>query len=95
MSQLSTGLSRQEKRASAGKPVTVDKAPLAVTPREASRLLSTGITHIYDLLRAGKLQGFHSGRARRVSLQSIHDYVARQLAAANTQSPRRGRRERP
>jgi excisionase family DNA binding protein len=75
--------------------------PIAVTPAEASRLLSTGITHVYDLLRAGELHGFHSGRARRITMASIHDYIARQLAAANSAGtlqqdapPRRRRRSR-
>jgi hypothetical protein len=57
------------------------------------------MSHLYGLLRAGKLQGFHSGRAHRVVVASIHDYVARQITATNsvitTQPPRRcGRQKR-
>jgi excisionase family DNA binding protein len=74
MTQLSTGLSRHEKRA----PVT----PLAVSPQEAGRLLSLGLSRIYKLLRAGELQSFEAGRARRITMASIHAYVARRLAAS-------------
>jgi excisionase family DNA binding protein len=55
--------------------------PLAVAPREASRLLSIGESKLYELLRAGELASFHIGNARRISTQSIVDYVARRLAA--------------
>jgi excisionase family DNA binding protein len=56
--------------------------PLAVSPREASRLLSIGESTLYALLRAGELHSFRIGNARRISTQSIVDYVARQLAGA-------------
>jgi excisionase family DNA binding protein len=55
--------------------------PLAVPPREAAALLSLGLTRTYTLMRTGELQSFHSGRACRITVQSIKDYVARQLAA--------------
>jgi excisionase family DNA binding protein len=54
---------------------------LAVPPREASRLLSIGESTLYALLRAGELQSFRIGNARRISTQSIADYITRQLAA--------------
>jgi hypothetical protein len=93
MSQMSTGLSRQEKRARPSSSV----APLAVSPLAASRLLSIGISSLYGLLRAGELDSFHCGRMRRITTQSITDYVARQLAIANKTpgrptSLRRGKR---
>jgi excisionase family DNA binding protein len=77
--------------------------PLAVSPREASRLLSIGISHLYALMRAGELDNFHCGRARRIPIQSIQEYVARRLAIGNNapgrpasiaNTPPRRRRER-
>ena len=72
MSQLSTGLGRQEKQ-----------APLAVAPREAGRLLSMCQTRVYELMRSGELESYRDGpRARRIPMQAIHDYVARRRAAS-------------
>ena len=59
-------------------------APLAVPPRDACRLLSIGMSRLYRLLRAGELPSYWDGRARRIPVASIHDYVARRLADANT-----------
>ena len=76
MSQMSTGLGRQEKRAQP--PPSV--APLAVPPLEAARLLSLGMTKIYRLMRAGELVSYRDGRARRITTASIHQRMARQIA---------------
>ena len=57
--------------------------PLAVAPLEAGRLLSVSLTRIYMMMRAGELDDFWCGRARRITLKSIERYLARQLAAAN------------
>jgi excisionase family DNA binding protein len=73
MSQMSTGLSRQEKRAQGG-------TPLAVPPREASLLLSLSMSRVYQLMRDGELQSYEHGRARRIPAASIHAYIARRLA---------------
>jgi len=85
MSQLSTGLSRQEKRARSLPSV----APLAVPPQEAARLLSLGIWRIYALMRTGELESYRDGRARRITMASIHDRMARQIAAAHDEGWRR------
>ena len=77
MSQMSTGLSRHEKRAQP--PPSV--APLAVPPSQAARMLSMGISRLYRLLRTGKLVSYRDGRSRRVLVTSIHEHIARQLAA--------------
>jgi len=63
--------------------------PFAVAPLEAGRLLSLGLSHVYSLMRSGKLENFHSGRARRITMRSIEKYVAQQLAAAKHGAPRR------
>ena len=75
MSQMSLG--RHEKRAQP--PPSV--APLAVPPSQAAHLLSIGISRLYRLLRTGKLASYRDGRSRRIPMASIHEYVARHLAA--------------
>jgi excisionase family DNA binding protein len=76
MAQLSTGLSCHEKGAL---PSVI--APLAVRPNQAALMLSMGISRLYRLLRAGKLVSYRDGRSRRVLVSSIHEHVARQVAA--------------
>jgi excisionase family DNA binding protein len=76
MSQLSTGLSHHEKRAP-----SPSVAPLAVPPSQAARMLSVGISRLYRLLRTGKLVSYRDGRSRRILVASIHEHIARQLAA--------------
>jgi excisionase family DNA binding protein len=77
MSQLSTGLSRQEKRAP-----SFSAPPLAVPPREASRLLSVGMSRLYQLMRTGELESYRDGRSRRITMASIQKRMARQIAAS-------------
>jgi excisionase family DNA binding protein len=55
--------------------------PLAVTPRQACQLLAIGNTRLYQLIGKGELVAYKDGRARRITMQSIRDRVAR-LAAA-------------
>jgi len=75
MSQMSLG--RHEKRAQP--PPSV--APLAVPPSQAAHLLSIGISRLYRLLRTGKLASYRDGRSRRIPMTSIHEHIARQVAA--------------
>ena len=70
MSQLSTAPSHEK------------QAPLAVPPLEAARMLSLGLSRLYQLMRTGELDAFHSGRSRRITVESIEAYIARQLDAA-------------
>jgi excisionase family DNA binding protein len=58
-----------------------DDDRLAVSPGEACRLLSIGTTCLYDLLKRNELESFAIGRARRVTLASIHNYITRRLVA--------------
>jgi excisionase family DNA binding protein len=78
MAQMSTGLGRREKRA---QPPSSVAAPLAVRPSEAARMLSMGISRMYKLLRTGALTSYRDGRSRRVLVSSIHEYIARHVAA--------------
>jgi excisionase family DNA binding protein len=77
-------------------------AAIAVPPAEASRLLSISLSRLYALLRAGELDSYAEGRARRITVPSIHAYIARRLADSaggwrtwpHNPQARRQRRER-
>jgi hypothetical protein len=73
--------------------------PLLVRPRTAWIMLGCGNTHGYALLNAGELESFMDGRARKITVESIHRYIARRLASAgvknaDAQRRRRGRRRK-
>ena len=53
--------------------------PLVVSPRRARQLLDCSHKKIYELLNAGELYSIKIGRARRIVMASITDYVARRL----------------
>jgi hypothetical protein len=60
-------------------------------------MLGCGNTHGYQLLASGELQSFLDGRARKITVASIHDLIARRLAAAGAikgTPPRQGRRRK-
>jgi excisionase family DNA binding protein len=57
--------------------------PLVVSPREAWRLLACGNTRGYALLAAGELESYLDGRSRRITMRSIHRYIAERLAETN------------
>lgn len=79
---------------------TIDLEPLAVSPRQACRLLGVGNTRLYQLIGVGELVSYRDGRARRITFKSIRRRIARLVAAANTDSaapqatPRRRSRSR-
>jgi excisionase family DNA binding protein len=75
--------------------------PLAVTPRQACILLNVGNTRLYELIASCELESYREGRARRITMQSIRNRIARLLAAAGgngadveVASPRRRGRPR-
>jgi excisionase family DNA binding protein len=53
--------------------------PLVVAPREACRMLSIGLTRLYELLHQGDLESYRDGGSRRITVASIQAYVSRQL----------------
>jgi excisionase family DNA binding protein len=57
-----------------------DLEPLAVTPREACRLLSIGNTRLYELIAAKEIESYQEGRARRITMSSIRARIARLVA---------------
>jgi excisionase family DNA binding protein len=54
--------------------------PLAVSPRQACLLLGIGNTRLYELIRDRELVTYHEGRARRITMASIHARVARLIS---------------
>jgi hypothetical protein len=50
-------------------------------------MLGCGNTRGYELLAAGELESFLDGRARKITVESIHNYIARKLAASAKQAP--------
>lgn len=76
-----------------------DDAPLVVSPRRARRMLDCGNTRLYELLKDKHLESYVDGRSRKITVVSIHRYIALRLAEADdgtaaptaaTPSPRRG-----
>lgn len=68
--------------------------PLAVSPRQACLLLGIGNTRLYELIRDRELVTYREGRARRITMESIHARVARLTGAGQggeAPPPRRGR----
>jgi excisionase family DNA binding protein len=53
-------------------------APLVVAPRDACRMLSIGLTRLYEL-KDGELESYRDGGSRRITVSSIHAYVTRRL----------------
>jgi excisionase family DNA binding protein len=65
--------------------------PLLLTVVEAGRVLSVGRTTVYELIAQGELRTVHIGRACRVPVASVADYVERQLALEDATPPSYGR----
>jgi excisionase family DNA binding protein len=67
--------------------------PLAVSPRQACRLLNVGNTYLYELLKDNELESYWEGKSRKITTQSIRARHERQLAAAHgaeaVEQPRR------
>ena len=61
--------------------------PLLLTVVEAGRLLSVGRTTVYELIERGDLRVVHIGRACRVPVVEVTDYIER-LRAIDTVTPR-------
>jgi hypothetical protein len=70
--------------------------PLVVKPKTAWMMLACSNTRGYELLNAGELESFLDGRSRKITVDSIHRYIARHLqpsgsSGANLRPRRRGR----
>src|SRR5262249_36995931 len=69
--------------------------PLAVKPATAWRLLDCGNTRGYKLLHTGELVSFLDGSSRKITVESIRNYIARQLAAVDRKKFQRSKRLPP
>lgn len=56
-----------------------DVAPLVVAPRDACRMLSVGLTRLYELLKGSELESYRDGGSRRITVSSIQAYVTRRV----------------
>ena len=56
--------------------------PLAVKPAVAWQLLGIGNTHGYALLRSGELVSYLDGSSRKITTESIRNYIARRVATS-------------
>jgi excisionase family DNA binding protein len=54
---------------------------LVVRPAEAGELLDCSQSYLYELIRAGELESFEAGTARKITTASIEAYIRRRLAA--------------
>ena len=71
--------------------------PLLVRPAEAWKMLGCGNTYGYELINTRQLDSFLDGKARKITVASIHRYIARKLGAATITeaAPQPRRRGRP
>jgi excisionase family DNA binding protein len=70
MSIQSCGLSQHER--------------LVVPPKEAWRMLGISNSKGYELLAAGQLDSIKFGRARRITMESIHRLIKQGLVASKS-----------
>jgi excisionase family DNA binding protein len=84
MSICSTAVSRKARKGGGGFKVHTpygDVEPLVVKPRIAWILLGCSNTKGYELLAAGELESFKDGKSRKITVASIHRYIAQRVAA--------------
>lgn len=55
---------------------------LLIDPREAAKRLSLGRTTVYELLQRGELESISVGRARRIPMDAIEEWLRAKRAAA-------------
>ena len=73
------------------KPTAVTQ--LVVKPRDARQMLACSNTRLYELISEQELESFRDGRSRKITVESIHHYIARRLRTTEGQAKGRGRRE--
>jgi hypothetical protein len=78
-------------------PRVSEAAPLVVSPHVACTILNIGTTRLYQLIGAGELDTYLDGRARKITIASIHRRIARLLAEndPHASAPPRRKRGRP
>lgn len=57
-------------------PETLIDRPLAVSPREAARMMGIGVTRLYEELGSGSIPSFHLGRRRLIRVAALEAWMA-------------------
>ena len=57
-------------------------SPVLLTVEEAADALALGRTKVYELLDAGALRSIKIGRARRIPVEALHEFVHRMESQA-------------
>jgi excisionase family DNA binding protein len=52
---------------------------LVVSPRRAAQMLDCGRTRLYELIANRELISFLDGRSRKITVDSIHQYIRRRV----------------
>ncbi len=55
----------------------MDASPLLLTVKESARRLSLAESTLYQLLTSGQLESITIGRARRIPMEALTDYISR------------------
>jgi excisionase family DNA binding protein len=63
-----------------------DLGPLVVPPKVAWAMIGCSNSFGYELLNAGELDSIRLGRARRITVESIHRFIERRLAAGKSEA---------
>jgi excisionase family DNA binding protein len=69
--------------------ITLPAGRAGFTTMEVAELLGISRVHVYNLLNAGEFVSFHIGRSRRITADSLADYVNHRIAAEATRPRRR------
>jgi hypothetical protein len=58
-----------------------DESRILVKPKRAAEIIDCGLTRIYELMANGELVSFKDGASRKITMDSLRDYVDRKIAA--------------
>jgi len=59
----------------------MDQKKLLLSPEETCEAIGVKRSTLFKMLDAGKIRSIKIGRLRRIPVQSIHQYIERQVAA--------------
>ena len=62
--------------------IQINIEPVAVRARDACTMLGCGLTHLYRLMADGELESFRDRGARKITVNSIKQYIDRRLSEA-------------
>jgi len=60
---------------------------LVVKPKIAWKMLGVSNTRGYELIKAKELDSFLDGRSRKITVESIRNYIARRIDASESPKP--------